>query len=180
MTVQAPDFPISPRLAMPWSKASCARRASLTPRPAGDGQHRSRAFSSFTHSLSLAYADRAVAIGDGRFLAAPGVLGQLLTQMLPEPGSARSWSGRHRLFGRGPVVMGLRVDRARKFARACQGGARNKVKVVEARSTKAGERCSLRPDPGSTGRSNFSRRDRRSARDGGRLGAALLDRGLPA
>src|SRR4051812_31920870 len=34
----------------------------------------------------LAYADRAVPLGDGRFLAAPGVLGQLLTQMAPEPG----------------------------------------------------------------------------------------------
>jgi protein-L-isoaspartate(D-aspartate) O-methyltransferase len=34
----------------------------------------------------LAYVDRAVAIGDGRFLAAPTVLGQLLTQMMPEPG----------------------------------------------------------------------------------------------
>src|SRR4051812_36640550 len=30
----------------------------------------------------LAYADRAVPIGDGRFLTAPGVLGQLLTQMM--------------------------------------------------------------------------------------------------
>ncbi|HEY6049492.1 MAG TPA: protein-L-isoaspartate O-methyltransferase [Sphingomicrobium sp.] len=34
----------------------------------------------------LAYVDRAVSIGDGRFLAAPAVLGQLLTQMMPERG----------------------------------------------------------------------------------------------
>src|SRR5215208_7709447 len=34
----------------------------------------------------LAYSDRAIAIGDGRFLPAPTVLGQLLTQMMPEPG----------------------------------------------------------------------------------------------
>jgi protein-L-isoaspartate(D-aspartate) O-methyltransferase len=34
----------------------------------------------------LAYADRAVALGGGRFLPAPAVLGQLLTQMMPEPG----------------------------------------------------------------------------------------------
>jgi protein-L-isoaspartate(D-aspartate) O-methyltransferase len=38
------------------------------------------------HTRPLAYVDRAVAIGDGRFLAAPAVLGQLLTQMTPEPG----------------------------------------------------------------------------------------------
>ena len=34
----------------------------------------------------LAYVDRAVAMGGGRFLAAPAVLGQLLTQMTPRPG----------------------------------------------------------------------------------------------
>lgn len=38
------------------------------------------------HSRPLAYVDRAVAIGTGRFLAAPAVLGQLLTQMTPEGG----------------------------------------------------------------------------------------------
>lgn len=34
----------------------------------------------------LAYVDRAVRIGNGRFMAAPAMLGQLLTQMAPEPG----------------------------------------------------------------------------------------------
>ncbi len=34
----------------------------------------------------LAYADRAVALGNGRFVPAPAVLGQLLTQMMPETG----------------------------------------------------------------------------------------------
>jgi protein-L-isoaspartate(D-aspartate) O-methyltransferase len=38
------------------------------------------------HTQPLAYVDRAVAMGDGRFLAAPSVLGQLLTQMMPERG----------------------------------------------------------------------------------------------
>src|SRR5436309_2424244 len=33
------------------------------------------------NTRSLAYVDRAVSIGSGRFLAAPAVLGQLLTQM---------------------------------------------------------------------------------------------------
>ncbi|MFL6758856.1 protein-L-isoaspartate O-methyltransferase family protein [Sphingomonas sp.] len=39
-----------------------------------------------SHSRPLAYADRAVAIAQGRFLAAPAVVGQLLTQMMPERG----------------------------------------------------------------------------------------------
>ena len=37
-------------------------------------------------SRPLAYADRSVPIGDGRSLAAPAVLGQLLTQMAPVEG----------------------------------------------------------------------------------------------
>ena len=35
---------------------------------------------------SLAYIDRAVALGSGRFLPAPAVLGELLTQMMPVRG----------------------------------------------------------------------------------------------
>ena len=38
------------------------------------------------HTKPLAYVDRAVAMGEGRFLAAPTVLGQLLTEMMPQPG----------------------------------------------------------------------------------------------
>jgi protein-L-isoaspartate(D-aspartate) O-methyltransferase len=34
----------------------------------------------------LAYVDRALALGGGRFLPAPAVLGQLLTQIMPEAG----------------------------------------------------------------------------------------------
>ena len=37
-------------------------------------------------SRPLAYGDRAVAIGEGRFLSSPAVLGLLLTQMAPETG----------------------------------------------------------------------------------------------
>src|SRR5690348_18413907 len=39
-----------------------------------------------THTRPLAYVDRAVAIGAGRLLPAPSVLGQLLTQMMPMAG----------------------------------------------------------------------------------------------
>ena len=36
----------------------------------------------------LAYIDRALAIGHGRFIPAPAVTGQLLTQMMPERGQS--------------------------------------------------------------------------------------------
>lgn len=39
-----------------------------------------------SHTRPLAYVDRSVSIGEGRFIAAPAVLGQLLTQMRPELG----------------------------------------------------------------------------------------------
>jgi protein-L-isoaspartate(D-aspartate) O-methyltransferase len=39
-----------------------------------------------SHTRPLAYVDRAVALGNGRFLPAPAVLGELLTQMKAEPG----------------------------------------------------------------------------------------------
>lgn len=39
-----------------------------------------------SHTRPLAYVDRAVAMGDGRFLPAPAVLGRLLTHMTPRPG----------------------------------------------------------------------------------------------
>ncbi|HEV2594368.1 MAG TPA: protein-L-isoaspartate O-methyltransferase [Sphingomicrobium sp.] len=38
------------------------------------------------HTRPLAYVDRAVSVGTGRFLSPPAVLGQLLTQMMPERG----------------------------------------------------------------------------------------------
>lgn len=39
-----------------------------------------------SHTRPLAYVDRAVAMGEGRFLPAPAVSGRLLTHMLPERG----------------------------------------------------------------------------------------------
>jgi protein-L-isoaspartate(D-aspartate) O-methyltransferase len=38
------------------------------------------------HTRPLAYVDRGVGIGDGRFLPAPAVLGRLLSQMMPRRG----------------------------------------------------------------------------------------------
>jgi protein-L-isoaspartate(D-aspartate) O-methyltransferase len=38
------------------------------------------------HTRALAYVDRAVATGEGRFLPAPSTLGQLLNEMMPNPG----------------------------------------------------------------------------------------------
>jgi protein-L-isoaspartate(D-aspartate) O-methyltransferase len=58
----------------------------------------------------LAYVDRAVAMGDDRFLAAPGVLGQLLTQMAPEAGQRALVVGAGTGYSAAVLsAMGLRV-----------------------------------------------------------------------
>jgi protein-L-isoaspartate(D-aspartate) O-methyltransferase len=85
MTVQTPipDFSAA-RAAMIESQLRPQGVADPAVLAAMGGIERERFLPS--HTRPLAYVDRAVAIGSGRFLAAPAVLGQLLTQMIPERG----------------------------------------------------------------------------------------------
>jgi protein-L-isoaspartate(D-aspartate) O-methyltransferase len=58
----------------------------------------------------LAYVDRAVLMGDGRFLAAPAVLGSLLTQMMPVRGQHALIVGAGTGYSAAVLeAMGLRV-----------------------------------------------------------------------
>ena len=71
------------------------------------------------HTRPLAYVDRAVALGDGRFLAAPAVLGQLLTAMMPAPGQRALVVGAGTGYSAAVLgAMGLDGGRARKLGRA--------------------------------------------------------------
>ena len=117
MTVQAPipDFAAA-RRAMVDSQL---RPEGVTDRAVLDamGAVAARAIRARRQSRPLAYADRSLPLGDGRFLTAPAVLGQLLTQMAPAAGRARARGRRgHRLFGRRAGRDGLRGHRARKLA----------------------------------------------------------------
>ncbi len=86
-----------------------------------------------SHTRPLAYVDRAVAIADGRFLAPPGVLGQLLTQMMPT-------SGQHALVvGAGTgysaavlAAIGLRVTAIESDPGLAAVAREQGVEVVEA------------------------------------------------
>jgi len=132
------------------------------------------------HTRPLAYVDRAVAIGDGRFLPPPAVLGRLLTEMMIEPGQRALVVGAGTgyssavLAHMGVVVVGLESS-AELAARARELG----VDVVDG--------------PLESGWKKLAPYDQilidgavehipdvivNQLADGGRLGTALLDRGV--
>jgi protein-L-isoaspartate(D-aspartate) O-methyltransferase len=131
-------------------------------------------------SRPLAYADRSLAIGGGRFLAAPAVLGKLLTEMAPVTGERALVIGAGTgysaavLAAMGCDVLALESS-TELAARARELGVNGVEGALEAGHT-AGAPFNLilidgavefLPDPIID-----------QLGDGGRLGAALIDRGL--
>jgi protein-L-isoaspartate(D-aspartate) O-methyltransferase len=85
-----------------------------------------------SNARPLAYADRAVAIGSGRFLSPPAVLGQLLTQMKAERGQRALVVG----AGTGYSVavldaMGLQVSALESDPELAAAARENGIEVVE-------------------------------------------------
>ena len=128
----------------------------------------------------LAYGDRGVAIGTGRHLAAPAVLGQLLTQMAPEPGNRALVVGAGTGYSAavlkhiGCEVVALESEPA-LAARARELG----LDVVEGpldAGAKRGAPYELVLIDGAV--EFIPDAIIGQLRDGGRLGAALVDRGV--
>src|SRR5205085_1688111 len=64
-----------------------------------------------SHTRPLAYVDRAVGLGAKRFLSPPAVLGQLLSQMRPEPGQRALVVGAGTGYSAAVLTtIGLQVD----------------------------------------------------------------------
>jgi protein-L-isoaspartate(D-aspartate) O-methyltransferase len=128
----------------------------------------------------LAYIDRGVAIGSGRFLPAPTVLGQLLTQMAPQSGERALVVGAGTGYSAailkhiGCDVVALESDAA-LAARAKALG----IDVVEGPLEAGFERGAPYQQILIDGAVEFIP-DAIVAHlaDGGRLGAALIDRGI--
>lgn len=131
-------------------------------------------------SRPVAYVDRAVAIGGGRLMAAPAALGQLLTQMKPEPGQRALVVGAGTGYSAAVLAhMGLEVvalessdelaDRARELG----------IDVVEG-PLEAGWRKGAPYDQILIDGAVEVIPDAliEQLADGGRLGAALIDRGI--
>lgn len=128
----------------------------------------------------LAYGDRAVALGEGRYLPAPSVLGQLLTQMMPEPGQRALVVGAGTGYSTAVLThMGLDVV-ALESSAGLAGRARELGTAVVAGALEAGWRkgapyrhilidgaIEVIPDAIVD-----------QLEDGGRLGAALVDRSI--
>src|SRR4051812_35742390 len=131
MTVQRPipDFTAA-RAAMIESQL---RPEGVTDRAVLDamGRIRREAFLP-SHTRPLAYVDRALAIGAGRFLAAPAVLGQLLTQMKAEPGQRALVVGAGTGYSAAVLAaMGLKVTAIETDPDLAAAAREQGVKVIE-------------------------------------------------
>jgi protein-L-isoaspartate(D-aspartate) O-methyltransferase len=128
----------------------------------------------------LAYVDRAIPIGGGRFLPAPAVLGQLLTQMVPEPGQRALVVGAGSGYAAAVLAgMGLEVA-ALECSPELAGRARDLgLNVVEG-PLEAGHKRGAPYDQividGAVDYIPDAIVDQLA--DGGRLGTALIERGV--
>ncbi|MEA3078989.1 MAG: protein-L-isoaspartate(D-aspartate) O-methyltransferase [Sphingomonadales bacterium] len=133
-----------------------------------------------SHTRPLAYVDRAVAIGEGRFLAAPAVLGQLLTQMMPTSGQRVLVVGAGTGYSAAVLgAMGLEVVALESDAELAAAARKNKIKVTEGPLEEGW------PSGAPFGQIRIDGAieyipDEIIAQlaDGGRLGAAIADRGI--
>jgi len=133
-----------------------------------------------SHTRPLAYVDRAVAIGEGRFLAAPAVLGQLLTEMMPAAGQRALVVGAGTGYSAAVLAaMGLQVTAVESDA-ALAGEARSqKIQVVEGSLEKGQPEGAPYDQILIDGAVEYiPDAIIEQLADGGRLGVAITDRGI--
>ena len=133
-----------------------------------------------SHTRPLAYVDRAVATGKRRFLAAPAVLGQLLTQMKIERGQRALVIGAGTGYSAAVLAaMGLTVDALESDTALITAALEAKVKVIEGpleEGNPAGAPYDQILIDGAVEYIPDTIIDQLA--DGGRLGAAIIDRGV--
>jgi protein-L-isoaspartate(D-aspartate) O-methyltransferase len=133
-----------------------------------------------SHTRPLAYVDRAVAMGDNRFLAAPAVLGQLLTQMEAEPGQRALVVGAGTGYSAAVLAaMGLDVTAVESAPDLVAAARERGMEVIEgpleAGHAKGGPYDQILID-GAVDYIPDAIVDQLA--DGGRLGTAIVDRGV--
>jgi protein-L-isoaspartate(D-aspartate) O-methyltransferase len=132
------------------------------------------------HTRPLAYVDRAVSIGEGRFLSAPAVLGQLLTEMQPEVGQRALVVGAGTGYSAAVLgAMGLEVTALESAPELAAAARKLGVKIVDG-PLEAGHAGGAPYDQvlidGAVETISDAIVDQLA--DGGRLGAAIIDRGV--
>lgn len=132
-----------------------------------------------SHTRPLAYVDRAVAVGDARFLPAPAVLGQLLTEMRPEHGQRALVVGAGTGYSAAILsAMGLQVTAVESDSELLQAagpGATVTQGDLETGAPNAGLFDQILID-GAIG--FIPNAIVAQLAEGGRLGTALIDRGV--
>jgi protein-L-isoaspartate(D-aspartate) O-methyltransferase len=133
-----------------------------------------------SHTRPLAYVDRAVAMGDNRFLAAPAVLGQLLTRMETEPGQRALVVGAGTGYSAAVLAaMGLDVTAIESAPDLVAAARELGMKIIEgpleAGHSKGGPYDQILID-GAVETIPDAIVDQLA--DGGRLGTAIVDRGV--
>ena len=128
----------------------------------------------------LAYVDRAVAMGEGRFMPAPAVVGMLLTQMMPVKGQRALVVGAGTGYSAALLeAIGLQVTAVESAASLAAAARDNGIDVVEG-PLEAGCKKRAPYDQILIDGAVELIPDAIVAQlaDGGRLGTALLDRGI--
>jgi protein-L-isoaspartate(D-aspartate) O-methyltransferase len=133
-----------------------------------------------SHTRPLAYVDRAVAMGEGRFLPAPAVLGQLLTQMMPESGQRALVVGAGSGYSAAILsAMGLEVTAVENNAALAVAAREQQINVIEA-PLEAGDPKGAPYDQilidGAV--EYIPEAIVEQLAEGGRLGTAIVDRGV--
>jgi len=133
-----------------------------------------------SHTRPLAYVDRAVAMGEGRFMPAPAVLGRLLTQMQLEPGQRALVVGAGTGYSSAVLsAMDLRVDALECDPTLAAAARQVGVNVIEApleRGNAAGAPYDQILIDGAVDHIPDALIDQLA--DGGRFCGAMIDRGV--
>lgn len=133
-----------------------------------------------SHTRPLAYVDRSIGMGDGRFLAPASVLGQLLTQMLPEIGQRALVVGAGTGYSTAVLRgMGLDVVALESSTELAAAARKLGAKVVEGPLEAGWEKDAPYDQILIDGAVEYIP-DAIVAQlaEGGRLGAGLVDRGI--
>ena len=128
----------------------------------------------------IAYTDRAVAMGEGRFLPAPAVLGQLLTQMMPERGQRALVVGAGTGYSSAVLKsMGLDVLALESAPELASRARELGINIVEGPLESGWKKAAPYDQILIDGAVEFLPDAlTKQLADGGRLGAALIDRGI--
>jgi protein-L-isoaspartate(D-aspartate) O-methyltransferase len=129
---------------------------------------------------SATYIDRAIPLGRGRFLSAPAVLGQLLTQMMPEPGQRALVVGAGTGYSAAVLsAIGLKVAAVEPDRELAEAGRELGIEIIDGPLEAGYKKGAPYDQVLIDGAVEFIPDEIvDQLANGGRLGTALVDRGI--